>query len=41
MHHFVGKPAVSFDLPGTDGRRHGLELYRGRWLLIVLHRHLA
>ena len=37
----VGQPAVPFDLPDTGGRRHRLEDYRGRQLLLVFHRHLA
>jgi peroxiredoxin len=37
----VGKPAVSFDLPDTQGARHRLEDYRGRFLLMVFHRHLS
>ena len=36
----VGRPAVPFELPDADGRMHGLDEYRGRWLLLVMHRHL-
>ena len=36
----VGGPAVPFDLPDMDGRVHRLGDYQGRWLLLVLHRHL-
>ncbi len=37
----VGRPAVSFELADADGRVHRLDGYRGRWLLLVLHRHLS
>ncbi|NIL98168.1 MAG: redoxin domain-containing protein [Planctomycetales bacterium] len=36
----VGKTAVSFELPDTQGHVHRLEDYAGRWLLMVFHRHL-
>ncbi len=36
----VGRPAVRFELLDADGRVHGLDEYRGRWLLLVMHRHL-
>ena len=36
----VGRPAAPFELPDADGRLHGLGEYRGRWLLLVMHRHL-
>lgn len=36
----VGGPAVAFELPDADGRVHRLDEYRGRWLLLVFHRHL-
>ena len=36
----VGSPAVAFALEDTTGALHRLEQYRGRWLLIVFHRHL-
>ena len=36
----VGRPAAPFELPDADGRMHGLGEYRGRWLLLVMHRHL-
>lgn len=36
----TGRSAVPFRLPGTDGRQHSLETYRGDWLLLVMHRHL-
>lgn len=37
---FVGRPAVPFELRDADGRVYRLDGYRGRWLLLVLHRHL-
>ena len=40
MTRLVGRPAVPFALPDADGREHCLEDYRGRWLLLVFHRHL-
>jgi peroxiredoxin len=33
-------PAVPFALRDTAGGLHRLEAYRGRWLLLVFHRHL-
>ena len=36
----VGRPAVPFELRDTGDRVHALDGYRGRWLLLVLHRHL-
>ena len=36
----VGRPAAPFELPDADGRMHKLGEYRGRWLLLVMHRHL-
>ena len=36
----VGRPAESFELPDAEDRVHRLDEYRGRWLLLVLHRHL-
>ena len=38
---FAGHPAVPFELPDTQGNTHRLTDYRGRWLLLVFHRHLA
>lgn len=37
----VGSPAVPFALADTAGSLHRLEQYRGRWLLLVFHRHLG
>lgn len=33
--------APDFSLPAIDGQRHVLSDYRGRWLLLVFHRHLG
>ena len=40
MTRFVGRPAVSFALRDAHDREHALADYRGRWLLLVFHRHL-
>ncbi len=37
----IGQPAAPFSLPDAEGRVHRLEDYRGRWLLLVFHRHLS
>jgi peroxiredoxin len=37
----VGTAAVPFDLVDSRGVRHTLAAYRGRWLLLVFHRHLG
>lgn len=37
----VGSPAAEFALADTEGTTRRLEDYRGRWLLMVFHRHLA
>ena len=37
----LGSPAVDFELSDTEGRVHRLEQYRGKWLLLVFHRHLG
>jgi peroxiredoxin len=41
MTHLKGKPAISFQLPGTSGKLFSLEAFSGQWLLLVLHRHLG
>ena len=41
MSELLGKPAVAFDLEDLQGNRHCLEDTRGRWLLLVFHRHLG
>ena len=35
------RQAAPFALPDVEGRVHRLEDYRGRWLLLVFHRHLG
>ena len=40
MLSLVGSPAVPFRLRDADDGEHQLEEYLGRWLLLVLHRHL-
>lgn len=37
----TGMSAVPFELPDTRGAPHRLEDHRGRWLLLMFHRHLA
>jgi len=37
----TGAGAVEFQLADTRGDIHTLERYRGRWLLLVFHRHLG
>jgi len=37
----VGLPAVALALEDTAGAVHRLEQFRGRWLLMVFHRHLG
>lgn len=41
MTDLTGKPAIPFILPDSAGHPHRLEEYRGRWLLLVFHRHLG
>lgn len=41
MASLVGRPAVPFSIPDPEGRLYRLEDYRGAWLLMVFHRHLA
>ena len=36
----VGKRALDFELPDSEGNIHCLDQYLGRWLLMVFHRHL-
>jgi len=36
-----GAPAAPFALPDAAGTVHRLEDFRGRWLLLVFHRHLG
>jgi len=37
----TGKYALPFELRDSTGRIHRLETYRGKWLLLVFHRHLG
>ena len=41
MSQFTEKPALPFELTDIDGNKHQLVDYRGRWLLLVFHRHLS
>lgn len=41
MPNLTGKPAVPFTLSDSTGAPHRLEDYRGRWLLLMFHRHLG
>ncbi len=41
MDNLTGKPAVSFSLRDSGGHNHRLEDYKGKWLLLVFHRHLG
>jgi peroxiredoxin len=41
MPNLTGQPALPFSLLDSTGERHQLEDYRGRWLLLVFHRHLG
>jgi peroxiredoxin len=37
----TGKPAIAFTLRDSRGTAHLLQEYRGKWLLMVFHRHLG
>jgi peroxiredoxin len=41
MKDLTGRPAIPFSLPDINGVIHRLEDYRGKWLLLVFHRHLG
>lgn len=41
MTDLTGSPALPFALPDSRGELHRLADYRGRWLLLVFHRHLG
>jgi peroxiredoxin len=41
MSSLDGQPAPAFELPDTGGTIHSLADHRGRFLLLVFHRHLA
>lgn len=36
-----GENAVDFELVDAEGGVHSLAGYRGKWLLLVFHRHLG
>jgi peroxiredoxin len=36
-----GKAAIPFSIADAGGRVHRLDEYRGKWLLMVFHRHLG
>jgi len=36
-----GKAAIPFSISDAGGRVHRLDEYRGKWLLMVFHRHLG
>ncbi len=40
MTQLTGRPAVPFALRDAYDREYRLEDYRGRWLLLMFHRHL-
>ena len=41
MPDLTGQTALPFSLIDSNGQLHRLEDYRGRWLLLVFHRHLG
>lgn len=41
VQNLVGMNAVAFELQDAKGSVHRLGDYRGGWLLMVFHRHLA
>jgi peroxiredoxin len=41
MSAILGKPAVPFALEDVDGNVFRQQDFRGHWLLLVFHRHLA
>ena len=41
MPDLTGQPAIPFTLNDSAGQPHRLADYRGRWLLLVYHRHLG
>ena len=41
MTNLEGKPAPLFSVTDTRGKVHCLEDYRGQWVMLVMHRHLA
>lgn len=41
MPNLTGKPALPFALRDSANNEHRLADYRGRWLLLMFHRHLG
>jgi peroxiredoxin len=41
MQDLTGKPAIPFSLRDSRGGTRQLQEYRGKWLLMVFHRHLG
>jgi peroxiredoxin len=41
LQDLTGKPAIPFTLRDRRGTTHQLDEYRGKWLLMVFHRHLG
>ena len=41
MLNLEGQTAIDFELNDLDGKRYRQEDFRGHWLLLVFHRHLA
>jgi len=41
MSNLTGMPAIPFKLRDSAGQSHSLQGCRGRWLLMVFHRHLG
>lgn len=41
MESACGRPGLPLELPDTEGRIRTLAEFRGRWLLLVFHRHLG
>jgi hypothetical protein len=41
LQDLTGKTAIPFNLRDSRGNTHLLQEYRGKWLLMVFHRHLG
>jgi len=41
LENLTGKPAIPFNLRDSRGTTHLFDEYRGKWLLMVFHRHLG
>lgn len=37
----IGQTALDFEMVNSRGQTESLAAFRGRWLLLVFHRHLA